>query len=204
MNHFAIVGAGGHAREIASIIRSHKNASIQGFYSDAPPSGTLPAPWLGGLEQSKLHQTKCEFVVAIGNNKTRKRIIRELESWKEKGAALVSPDVLVDSTVVIKDFAQICRGVVLTCDIRIATGVIVNSGAIVSHDSYIGEYSFIGPGVTICGNVTLGQSVFVGAGATLLPGVTIGDEATIGAGAVVTSDVLPGTSVVGIPAKIRD
>ena len=49
--------------------------------------------------------------------------------------------------------------------------------------------------------VTIGKGAFIGAGAIILPGVTIGEKAIVGAGAVVNKDVLPDTTVVGIPAR---
>ncbi len=49
---------------------------------------------------------------------------------------------------------------------------------------------------------TLGDDVFVGAGARILGGVTIGDGASVGANAVVLTDVPPGATAIGVPAKI--
>ncbi len=49
----------------------------------------------------------------------------------------------------------------------------------------------------------LGDDVFVGAGARILGDITIGDGASIGANAVVLTDVPPGATAVGIPAKIK-
>lgn len=48
----------------------------------------------------------------------------------------------------------------------------------------------------------LGSNIFIGAGAKVIGGVTIGDGAKIGANAVVVDDVAPGTTVVGIPARV--
>jgi acetyltransferase-like isoleucine patch superfamily enzyme len=42
----------------------------------------------------------------------------------------------------------------------------------------------------------------IGSGAVILCGITIGERALIGAGAVVTHDVLPGTVVAGVPARM--
>ena len=49
--------------------------------------------------------------------------------------------------------------------------------------------------------VRIGANVWIGGGAIILPGITIGDNAIIGAGSVVTRDVLPGSTVVGNPAR---
>lgn len=74
----------------------------------------------------------------------------------------------------------------------------------------IGEDCIIRQGVTL-GNrylehpfeaPKLGDRVNIGAGAKILGGVIIGDDVNIGANAVVLSDIPPGQTAVGIPAKI--
>lgn len=49
----------------------------------------------------------------------------------------------------------------------------------------------------------LGDDVFVGAGARILGAVTVGDGASVGANAVVLTDVPPGATAVGIPARVK-
>jgi serine O-acetyltransferase len=82
----------------------------------------------------------------------------------------------------------------------------------------IGETAEIGDNVTIYQNVTLGGTnpttgiggkrhptlaghVVIGSGAQVLGPITIGEGGRVGANAVVTKDVLPRTTVVGIPAR---
>jgi acetyltransferase-like isoleucine patch superfamily enzyme len=50
--------------------------------------------------------------------------------------------------------------------------------------------------------VVIEDEVWIGIGAIILKGVRIGRGARIGAGAVVTSDVPPGTAVMGNPAQV--
>ena len=54
------------------------------------------------------------------------------------------------------------------------------------------------------GSITLENDCWIGAGVIILPNITIGERAIVGAGAVVTRDVLPDTTVVGVPAKEID
>ncbi len=79
----------------------------------------------------------------------------------------------------------------------------------------IGETSEVGDDVTIyqgtvLGGVsleqhkrhpTLGNGVIVGAGAKILGPVVVGDGARIGSNAVVLKDVMPGATMVGVPAR---
>lgn len=89
--------------------------------------------------------------------------------------------------------------------------VIEHQSCIVIHgDCVIGDDCIIRQGVTM-GNryldrpfdaPKLGKRVNVGAGAKLFGNITIGDDANIGANAVVLTDVPPGATAVGIPAKV--
>ena len=82
--------------------------------------------------------------------------------------------------------------------------MIVNSNAIVEHDASLKDFCHVGPGAAIGAGSRLDERVFVGMNATVLPGVHIGRDVTIGAGAVVTSDVAPGLTMVGVPARILE
>ena len=48
---------------------------------------------------------------------------------------------------------------------------------------------------------TIGDETFFGAGSRILGGIKVGRGAQVGANAVVVADVMPGTTVVGVPAR---
>jgi serine O-acetyltransferase len=97
--------------------------------------------------------------------------------------------------------------------VRIGTSVFLDHATAI----VIGAFVEIADEVTILHNVTIGRKgtpalraprigrgVFLSAGSTILGDVSVGDFAKIGAGAVVTSDVPPGCTAVGVPARLTN
>jgi len=85
------------------------------------------------------------------------------------------------------------------------------SGVVIGETTEIGDDVLIYQGVTLGGtslekkkrHPTIGNSVEIGAGAIVLGPITVGDNARIGAGSVVIKDIPPGTTAVGVPARIQ-
>ena len=130
-------------------------------------------------------------------------------------AASIGPRVLRWPMKFVHGFlyrrARNLYGIELPYSARIGRHVVFEHqhGIVVHGDAQIGDHSIVRQGVTL-GNRSLdkpfdapciGRHVNIGAGAKLLGGITVGDHATIGANAVVLEDVLPGQTVVGIPAR---
>ena len=98
--------------------------------------------------------------------------------------------------------------------VEVGTDCYFDVNVVLEGDNLVGSNVRIGPNCLIFQQVTLGTvatrsglprlgaHVDVGAGARILGPVTIGDHAVIGANAVVLSDVPPGATAAGIPAKI--
>jgi serine O-acetyltransferase len=82
-------------------------------------------------------------------------------------------------------------------------------GVVVGETAEIGDDCLLYQGVTLGGvdlnpikrHATLRNNVIVGSGAKILGNIEIGDGAKVGANSVVTKSVLPGKTVVGIPAR---
>jgi acetyltransferase-like isoleucine patch superfamily enzyme len=120
----------------------------------------------------------------------------------------------------IGDDVVIGRGSLLENDTSVGAMTKIQAHAYITAYSTLEDNVFIAPCVVTTNDNFMGRTerrrelvkgptirrgARVGGGAVLCPGVEIGEDAYVGAGAVVTKDVLPGTVVVGNPARvIRD
>jgi serine O-acetyltransferase len=108
-------------------------------------------------------------------------------------------------------FRMKARGIELPCEVEVGEGLRIDhqGGIVVSGYAKIGRNCVIRNGVTIGlarveepAAPIIGDNVDIGAGAKLLGRITIGDGAKIGANAVVITDIPPGATAVGVPAKV--
>lgn len=80
--------------------------------------------------------------------------------------------------------------------VRIGRGSVIGERVGIMHDVAIGAAP------DRAGEPTIGNDVFIGAGAKVLGPVTIGDKAWIAANSLVVTDVPPGATAIGVPAKV--
>ena len=145
--------------------------------------------------------TNNQWIVAIGDNKIRSRII---EKYKSVGAL----QTISHSSSIIASFVEIgigtllCAGSIVNSLAVVGKGCIIKTAAVVEHGCQVGDFVHVAPGAVLAGNVKVGKHSFIGANAVVRQGVEIGNDVIVGAGAVVLSDVPDGKTVVGNPAKI--
>lgn len=204
-----IVGAKGFAKEVLEVL--HQNNQLEGlaFYDDV--NNDLPDllynqfPILKNEAQVKEHFQKFgnNFTIGIGDPKLRKLLFEKFATLGGQFTSTISGTSYIGSYAnIIGDGCNVMQKVVLTNDIILKRGVLINQMSSIGHDVVIGEFSEISPNVSISGNCTIGNFVFIGTGAIILPKITIGNNVVIGAGAVVTQDLPDNSTAVGIPAKI--
>ncbi len=112
----------------------------------------------------------------------------------------------------VSQLVRFFTGVEIHPGARIGKGLFIDHGmgVVIGETTIIGDNCTIYQGVTLGGtgkekgkrHPTLGNNVMVGSGAKVLGPFTVGDNSKIAAGAVVLNEVPPGSTCVGVPARI--
>lgn len=185
-----ILGAGGHARALNSLILACKNSFVgvcdpQLFSKGIDVWEGLPV--LGGdIFLDSISPIEYSLVNGIGylpGSQDRKALYKKM---KHKGflfPALVHPFSWISPDTTLSDGVQIMAGVVIQPHCIIGCNSIVNTRASIDHDCEIGANVHISPGATICGGVIVRDDVFVGAGSTVIQGKELGEGSLVAAGA---------------------
>lgn len=111
----------------------------------------------------------------------------------------IQSDVRIGARCKIQSHSFICSGVVIEDEVFIGHGVMFVNDMHPRAVNAGGELA--GAADWVLAPVRVERGATIGSGATILGGLTVGAGSMVGAGAVVTSDVAPGATVVGVPAR---
>jgi len=115
-------------------------------------------------------------------------------------------DVTIGDNVRIGPYCNVKRATMPGDSTSVGEGSELCTYVNVGHNCNIGPRTFIGPHVCLNGSVTIGEDAWIAGHAVIEQHARIGPRSVVGMGAVVTAsrtggwDVLPGETVVGMPA----
>jgi sugar O-acyltransferase (sialic acid O-acetyltransferase NeuD family) len=193
-----IIGAGGHARVIADIIRC-RGDQVLGFLDDREAENFQKMTILGKTANA-LRYREYKFVIGIGRNEIRKSISERYDELDYYTA--VHPAAVVAKDVRIAPGSVIMANAVINTGSVVGKHCIINTGATVDHDSVLGDYTHVSPGANLSGTVYVGESTWIGTGAVVCNNLKICGGCTVGAGAVVIKDIESPGIYAGVPAVL--
>lgn len=197
-----LVGGGGHASDVLHAVEAGERWTVVGILDD---QAIDEARFSGrGVRRvgsvADLPGIDALHVLAVGWPALRAALAERIPAGCG-AATIVHPGVDVGRSTVLGEGSVILDGAHVSPRVTLGRHTLVSYLASVGHDSVVGDFTSVMPGAHVAGDCVLGDRVLVGAGAVVLQGRNVGDGATVGAGAVVTSDVPPGVTVVGAPAR---
>jgi sugar O-acyltransferase (sialic acid O-acetyltransferase NeuD family) len=193
-------------RMIRAVERVSGNIKFAGFLDNDPEKNNVDFygyPILGGIEMvNKLSGPDTGFVNLItGNTRTRYEVSKAIVTAGGRLTNFIHPSIdLTMCRIGVGIYLQ--ESVVTQANVEIGDNSSIHIGALIGHETIIGESVFIAHACSVSGCCHIGDGVFVGTNATILPRINVGKWATIGAGAVITKDIPDYAVVVGNPGKI--
>ena len=186
----ALVGFGGHAREVMSQMGIKLTCFVDDNYVI---DGVLPL--------SKFNPTEYALMIAVANSKDRFNIVQKLPKSTKYFTWIHPTALILDTNIEIGEGSFIGAYSVLTTNIKIGNHAILNRGNHIGHDCKIGNYFSAMPNAVIGGNVTIGNNVYLGSCSNIREKITILNNITIGMNAAVITNLTDEHIYIGIPAK---
>ncbi|MDT8861102.1 acetyltransferase [Alkalihalobacillus sp. MEB130] len=202
-----IIGQGGHSKVLYDLITTNKEMEVVGYLDDKYHYFTreddLYVGPVSSAEKITEYFEDIKYIIGIGDNHVRKKIVEKLQVPEEKFISLIHPSALVSPSARIGHGSVILPFSIVNAGSEIGNHTIVNTRSIVEHDCILEDFVHVSPNATVTGTVEIEEGAHIGASATIIPNIHIGAWSKIGAGASVISDVPKYSTVVGIPAKLK-
>lgn len=199
METLVIHGCGGHARSVASAVKSQWNiVFVDG--NARPGEMILGCPVFRSTDQVP-GLSSASHHVALGALGEKKAVF---ESLRQAGCSL---PVLIAPGAVVAEGAELGAGTFVGVgayvgpNAKVGENSIVNTHAVVEHDAAIGDHTHISINAAVAGYSQIGSEVMLGAGAVVIDKLRVGDRIVIGAGAAVIHNLTEPGTYVGVPAR---
>lgn len=211
MTTFLIIGASGHAQEVAWSLREEERAAGREpalcFFDDAVAPGPLASglgPVVGPLECLAAHtKDDTALVLGIGRPQTKAMLVRRMAALSRPWRTVIHPRATIGPNVTLGDGCYVAAGAIITVNVRIGRFATINMHCQVAHDGSLGDFVTLHPDTHLAGAVHIDDGVELGTGSIVLPGQRIGAWAVLGAGAVAVRSLGGGATYVGLPARTR-
>ena len=194
MKKTLVLGAGGHAKVVAEVLRCLERP-VDGFVTPGFERGSdfFHSIIIGNDEDVLQWQPdQINLYNGIGSlpgNTLRWRIAKKMRKHGYTFSKIVHPSAVVAKGVSLEDGVQVMAGVVIQPETTIGQDSIINTSASIDHDCVIGKKCHIAPSVACSGGVEIGDGTHVGTGAVITQGVKIGKGCVVAAGSVVYRDL---------------
>jgi len=204
-----IIGAKGYAREVLELVVKQVEFENIAFYDDVnvDESGFLydTFPVLHTVEDARtfFQSGDSRYILGVGGPKNRYHLYNKFQLIGGNLVSIIASSAEIGTFGVnIETGVHIMQGTIITNDVKIGFGSLINLNCTIGHDANIGKFCELSPGVHISGRVTIGNYSVIGSGAVVIPDIKIGANSIIGAGSVVTKNLPDNSLAVGVPAQI--
>ena len=188
----ALIGNGGHAREVMSQMGIEMKTFVDEQYLDDRSSPL-----------SEFNPQEYEVMVTISDPQIRKKIISSLPLCTKFFSFIHPTALIMDNNVMVGKGSFIGAYSILTTNINLGAHSILNRGVQIGHDTITGPFLSMMPGSVISGNVRLGECVYLGTNSSVKEKMKINSNIYVGSNAAVVNNLEIIGKYVGVPAKLK-
>ncbi len=201
-----MIGGGGHCKSVLDCVLESSIYSDVAIVDYDSSLNTMGVRVIGDdNDLFDLHKNGwTDAFISVGS--VEPAILRQKLYRMVKEIGFYVPSIVDDTAVIAKE-VKMAEGVfvgkksVINAGTNAGVCSIFNTGCIVEHDCYIGDFAHVSPGAVLCGNVKIGNNSHIGAGSVIRQGITVGEKSMVGAGSVVVKDVKDSVKAYGNPCK---
>jgi len=189
----ALIGYGGHAREIMS----QMGCCLTCFVDDEfVCEHTRPL--------SEFDHNKYEVMVAVGDSMLRRQLVSKLPANTTYFTFIHPTALIMDLNISVGEGSFIGANCILTTNIKLGKHALLNRSNHLSHDCSIGDFFSAMPCAVVSGSVSIGDNVYLGANSCIKEKIAIRDNIIIGMCAAVVTNINEPGCYVGIPAHAQN
>ena len=202
-----IIGFGGHGKVVYNVLLRTKLWRIVG-YIDNQDQKLSYIKYLGDDNELSKIRKKIKYA-AIGIGQIKDYSKREQVYLKLKNIGYELPVIIAKSSIIMKNTiigegSFLAENTYLGPDVQIGKMAIINTGAVIEHESVIGDFVHISLNASLGGNTIVNDHSFIGLNAAIINGIKVGRNVIIGAGAVVNKDTEDNVTMAGVPACVKN
>lgn len=202
-----IVGAGDYGREVLSwawqVPAELRSWEVGGFLDDRHdllnnyhlPVGILGSP------RTYVFENRDRVVVAIGDTALRRQFVDLVAGRGAQFISIFHPSATLGLNNQWGVGCVFFPGAVLTSNVRIGDHVTVGFCSEIGDQAVLGSYCTLTGAAVVEGGAQLGEGVYMGFQASVAAKVKVGPGAMIGGGSSAVKDVLPHTTILGVPGR---
>ena len=209
MQKIVLFGGGLNANVCIDILEKDANYDIVGIIDSIADIGTVKYgyPVIGRQEDivTLIEKNKINAgCLTIGDNYDRKLVRDFIISLAPEFNFIntIHPTVSLGRNVKLGKGIVMMANVVVNPNSQVEDFCMLNTGAQLDHDSFMGEFSQLSVGSVTGGKVSIGKFSAITVGVTIVDRINIGENTVIGSGSLVLQDLPSNVLAYGNPAKV--
>lgn len=198
-----LIGAGGHAHACIDVIEQHGQYPIAGLVGSPQEMHDQHLGYSVIATDADLPQLAKEYqyafiVVGQGSSPdTRIRLYRQAKDLGFIMPSVIAPSAYVSQHAHVGAGSMVMHSAVINAGAKVGENCIINTRALLEHDTLVADHCHISTGVILNGSVGVGAGSFLGSRCVIKDGVRLGKNCVVGMGLCVRHDQADNTQFLG-------